>query len=110
MAIYIGFYRFDPEYIEDIGEQVREGEIEPPPPFPEPFATKVREFPEKLPEGCRLIGSYAVVGQSYGDPTAQLPGITIIETEDPSHLQWIIRYYSGYLTWFFHPYMPVERT
>lgn len=88
---------------------MRQGELQPGQ-LSEPMATKVREFPQKLPQGCRLIGSYGPVGQSIDVPDARrLPGVTIIETDDPAHLAFITQYSAGYLAWFFHPYNPVAR-
>ena len=111
MAIYLGFYTPSPEWNREVGEKVRRGELTlEPGRVPEPLATKVRELLQKLPPGCKLIGSYAPIGQSPDVPEARrLPGVQIIETDDPSHLAVITQHYAGYLSFFFHPYNPVAR-
>src|SRR5215218_3090808 len=97
MATYIGFYTPNPDWVREVSDKQRRGELQPGQPA-EPLATKVREFPQKLPAGCKLIGSYGPVGQSPDVPEARrLPGILIVETDDPAHLAAIAQHYAGYL-------------
>ena len=110
MATYIGFYTPNPEWSREVAEMLRRGELQPGQ-MPEPMATKVRELPHKLPAGCKLVGSWAPIGQSAGVPESRrLPGVQIVETDDPSQLTAIVQHYAGYLDFFFHPYNPVVRT
>jgi hypothetical protein len=109
MATYLGFYTPNPDWSREVAEKYRRGELQQGQ-VPEPMATKVRELPQKLPAGCKLVGSWAPIGQSADVPEARrLPGVQIIETDDPSHLAFINQYYAGYLAFFFHPYNPVAR-
>ncbi len=60
------------------------------------FATKVREFPSKLPSTCKLIGSWAVTG-------GQAPNVIVVEVESYGDLQFINNYYLGWLDFEWHP-------
>jgi hypothetical protein len=109
MATYVGFYTFNAGFLSELTAKIRNGELQPGQPV-EPMATKVREFLQKLPNGCKLIGSYTAAGQSIDQPEEhRLPSVIIVETDDPSHLLFITQYYSGYLSFVFHPYNPVSR-
>jgi len=110
MTLYVGFYTPNPDWTREVAAKFRQGELQPGQPV-EPIATKVRELPQKLPQGCKLLASYGPVGQSPDVVEARrLPGIQLIETDDPAHLTFISQYYAGYLSFFFHPYNPVART
>ena len=71
------------------------------------MADKVRGFPGFLSSiGVTLIGSYTPVGQGLSDTT---PGVTIVETDDPSKLNQITMYYQPYLNYRFQTYQQVQR-
>lgn len=114
MTTYIGFYYPNPDYVREIGQQARTGELPPQAGqgFSPQMAQKVRELPSVLPQGCKLIGSYARTGyQSAGVPEEhQLPGIIIVETDNPADLAAFNTHYLGYLSCAWYPYTPVTRT
>ncbi len=107
MAIYLGYYRPTPTFIEENQARARrEG------PGPDPtFRQKVQELPDKLPAGCRILGSYAPVGGG-GPVLAEpgLPAVQIVETDDPTHLGFISQYYAGYLMFQWTPATSVGGT
>jgi hypothetical protein len=95
MAIYLGYYRATPQFIEENQARLRrEGGNAGPP----ACRRMVQELPDKLPAGCRIVGSYAPVGGGGAvlGPVG-LPSVQIVETSDPTHLDFISQYYNGYL-------------
>ena len=91
MALYLGFFSADPSYAAENGRRQREGG-----PFFEPtLARMVAELPEKLPPTCRYVSAYSAGGMRIdGVPLAS---VVVVEAADTSDLQFIERYYAGYL-------------
>ncbi len=107
MAIYVGFYRVDEDYQREVGEKLRSGKLElKPGELAEPVRTKARELPQKLPTGCRVVGSWVPV-ESPG--RTENPGVIVVETDDIMHLIWFNSYYAGLVHFSWHPYLPVAR-
>jgi hypothetical protein len=85
MSIYIGFYRPAPEYRADSVARARRDE----PTDPE-VVRLIRELPGSLPDGCRIAGAYTTMSVSH-------PNLLIVDAADSSSLDFITRYYRGYL-------------
>ena len=109
MAIYLGYYRPAPSFMEETQARARgEGAGAGPDPA---FRRLVQELPERLPAGCRILGSYAPVGGG-GPVLAEpgLPAVQILESDDPTHLGVISQYYAGYLMFQWTPATSVGGT
>ena len=105
MAVYIGYYRANPQSTEEAGQRARSGQ-----PGPDPkLVQRVRELPDKLPASCTLLGSYApMAGAVFADQPP--PGVTIVETDSVADLQFITQYYAGYLMYHWVPATRVGAT
>lgn len=68
--------------------------------LPPDFATKVNEFPTKLPATCKLIGSWNVGGG---------PSVIVVEAETFADIQHISQYYAGWLEFDWRPTASVQR-
>ena len=99
MAVYLGYYRPTPTFAAETQARGRERA------GPDPtFRKMVQELPEKLPAGCRLLGSYAPLGG--GGAVLSEPGppaVMILETDSVSDLGFITQYYEGYLLFHWLP-------
>ena len=98
MAVYIGYYRPNPQSLAEGGQRARSGQ-----PGPDPTLVQlVRALPDKLPAGCRLLGSFApMAGPVFADQPP--PGVTIVETDNVADLQFISQHYAGYLIYHWIP-------
>ena len=108
MAVYLGYYRVVPGFMQENQERIRrEGPTGPDP----KFVQMVRELPDKLPAGCRILGSYAPLGGASGDVSEPgPPSVMIVETDEPRDLASITQYYSGYLAFQWAPATAVGAT
>ena len=98
MAVYIGYYRPNPQAMEEAGQRARGGDRGPAP----QLVQLVRELPDKLPAGCKLLGSYApMAGPVFSEQPP--PGITVVETDNVADLQFISQHYAGYLVYHWVP-------
>ena len=100
MAVYLGYYRAVPGFVQQTQEQRRAGAGGP----AGAFLDLVRELPERLPAGCRILGSYTPLGGGGGavfEPGP--PSVMIVETDDPQHLAAISQHYGGYLAFLWVP-------
>jgi hypothetical protein len=100
MAVYLGSYRAVPGFVQETQDQLRRGAGGPNP----AFLRLVRELPERLPAGCRILGSYTPLGGAGGavfEPGP--PAVMIVESDDPAHLGVISQHYSGYLAFLWVP-------
>lgn len=88
---YVGFFAPTDGAWSEMNESFRETGAQVP-----EFIEKVNAFPESLPDGLKLIGSYAIQGGAQ-------PSVMIVETEDFSGLQHINNYYNGWLQFDWHP-------
>ena len=72
---------------------------------PDPaFLRLVRELPERLPAGCRILGSYASLGGAGGTVFEPgFPAVMIVESDDPAHLGIISQHSGGYLAFHWVP-------
>lgn len=106
MALYIGFATVVDDYFREVGAKMRSGDLQLKPfETPEPARTRARELPAKLPAGCKLHGSWIPAGGiAYKEPI-----VTVIETDNPSHLAWFNTYYGGMFLFTWHPYVSVPR-
>ena len=100
MAVYLGYYRAVPGFVQATQEQLRGGGGGPDP----AFLQRVRELPERLPAGCRILGSYTPLGGA-GGPVFEPgpPSVMIVESDDPVHLGFISQHYGGYLAFLWVP-------
>ena len=110
MALYFGYFQPNEAYSAYRAQKILSGEWSAPEPGKNPdaaMAAKVRGFPEFLSSiGVSLVGSYTPVGQNASDTA---PGVTIVETDDPSKLNQIAMYYQPYLNYRFQTYQQVQR-
>jgi hypothetical protein len=110
MVIYFGYFQPNEAYSVHRTQKILSGEWPAPQLGQNPdaaMADKVRGFPGFLSSiGVTLIGSYTPVGQGLSDTT---PGVTIVETDDPSKLNQITMYYQPYLNYRFQTYQQVQR-
>lgn len=100
MAVYLGYYRAVPGFVQETQDQVRRGTGGPDP----AFLQLVRALPERLPAGCRILGSYTPLGGGGGvvfEPGP--PSVMIVETDQPQHLATISQHYHGYLAFLWVP-------
>src|SRR5262249_29674711 len=101
MAIYLGYYRATPEFAEETRSRARrEGlaaALDP------TFLQRVRELPEQVPAGCRLIGSYVPMGGGGVLATVGLPAVMIGEPAAREHLRFITTYSPGSLLYQWTP-------
>ena len=68
------------------------------------FLRLVRELPERLPAGCRILSSYTPLGGAGGtvfEPGP--PAVMIVESDDPAHLGIISQHSGGYLAFLWVP-------
>jgi hypothetical protein len=104
MAVYLGYYRTTSSFTEENQARARsQGPI-----IDSKFRQMVVDLPDKLPAGCRIIGSYAPMGGGgavLGDPG--LPSVQIVDTGNPADLNFISQYYSGYLMFQWTPAISV---
>ena len=105
MALYLGFYRQQPEFGRELAARARAEGLSPDP----KFGRLVAELPTKLPRSCRLLGSYTTTG---GLPHSgeSLPSVMIVETERTDDLFFIGQYYAGYLEFRWAPARSVGTT
>ena len=111
--IWIGFYRANENWIREVEATMRRtGKTRQEVLAETGILSKVRAFPQSLPQSCRLVGAYNPTRSiSHGDPAwAQFPAVVILETDDPADVTHYINYYDGILTVAFHPYIEVPRT
>ena len=92
MAIYLGFYRAVPNFLQETRAKARAGDTAP----DATFRRLVTALPEQLPRNCTLLGSYATIGGA-GLGTPGPPSVLILETSDSAALAFVSQYYSGYL-------------
>ena len=100
MAVYLGYYRAVLGFVQETQDRQRRGGGGPDP----AFLDLVRELPERLPAGCRILGSYTPLGGGGGavfEPGP--PSVMIVESDDPAHLGVISQHYTGYLTFLWVP-------
>jgi hypothetical protein len=94
VSAYIGYYRPAQSFLEANQAKARDQgafAVEP------KMQQKVRELPEKLPSGCKILGAFAPIqsGAVIGDNA--LPGVLVIDTENSADLTFINQHYAGYL-------------
>jgi hypothetical protein len=85
VSAYVGFFRPNLEYRADTVARARRGEAADP-----EVVRLISELPGSLPEGCRILGAFTTVSASH-------PGVLIVEAVDTASLDFISRYYRGYL-------------
>ena len=105
MTTYIGYYRPVPQYLQESGARARAGD-----PSPDPTMRRlVTELPEKLPAGCSIVGSYVPgAGPVLHEPGP--PSVMIVECDGIEPLQFISRYYTGFLQFHWVPAMSLGAT
>jgi hypothetical protein len=105
MALYLGYYRAVPAYIEDVNAWERGGRSGANPTTA--MTRKVERLVENLPVGCTIIGSYgpAAAGAVLGGQS--MPGVQIVETTNPADLRAIALYYRGFLEFQWTPAISV---
>lgn len=96
MSTFIGYYRTNDAFAQEIQQRQREGQ-----PIDARFIQMVVDLPGKLPASCKIIGSYSPAAGPVLGP--QPPSIQIVETNDPRDLQFISQYYGGYLQFHWVP-------
>lgn len=98
MALYLGYYRAVPHFLQETQERAR-GQS----PAPDPkFQRLVIDLLEKLPAGCKIIGSYVpMAGAVLADHGP--PSIMLVETDNLADLSFISQYYTGYLLFHWVP-------
>lgn len=94
MSVYMGYYRPAQGFLEANQSKARDqGEfaVEP------KMQQKVRDLPEKLPAGCKILGAFAPIQSGAVIAETALPGIIVIETQNSADLTFINQHYAGYL-------------
>ncbi len=92
MALYLGYYRPVPAYLQEVWTRARSGDRTP----DAAFGRLVTALPQQLPAGCRLLGSYAAIGgEGLGTPSP--PSVMLVESDSTEALAFISQYYTGYL-------------
>jgi len=111
MTIYVGFGRWSDGYLRDVGEKLRSGKTAAQANEELGLTAKAQAFNQSVPQGLRIIGSYAPQGIGGAHPSfAESPLVRIIETDDPAHVTWATNYYAGYLNVAYHPYTQAAQT
>jgi hypothetical protein len=106
MALYLGYYLFVPEFSHEGHARASSGDTAVDP----VMMRKAIELPERLPAGCRLQGAYVPHGMAYGEPDTTQPAIMLVETDNPADLDFISRYYQGYVSFRWTPANAVGAT
>jgi hypothetical protein len=93
VAVYMGYYRPAPGYIEANQARARaEG------PSPDPKLQRlVAELPEQLPKSAKIIAAFSPVQSGAVLSDTGAPGVIIIQTDNSADLQFINQHYAGYL-------------
>ena len=92
MAVYIGYYRPAPSFLEANFARARAEGFSPDPKMQQ----LVRELPERLPASCRILAAYSPMAAPVFGDTAP-PGVLVIETDSTTDLTFINQHYMGYL-------------
>lgn len=99
MTVYLGYYRPVPDFDQETQDRARRGESG----FDPSFLRMVQELSEKLPAGCRILGSYVPMGGGAVLSEPGAPAVMLVESETADDLAVITRHYSGYLTFLWTP-------
>ena len=92
MAIYIGFFRANDDYVQEHLPRIREtGELLAP-----ELRQKVLDQFDKLPASVKAIGVYRPVATAWTQASTH-PGVWIAETDDPAELDFINNLWAGFI-------------
>jgi hypothetical protein len=105
MPVFIGYYRPVPSFLEETQARSRAEGFSPDP----KMQRLVRELPEKLPAGCRILAAFSPMAAAVlAEP--QPPGVLVVETDATRDLTFISQYYNGYLMFQWTPATNVGTT
>lgn len=105
MAVYIGYYRPVPSFLEENQARARADGFSPDP----RMQRLVRELPERLPGSCRILAAFSPMAAAVLSET-QPPGVLVVETDSTADLSYITQHYSGYLNFQWAPATNVGTT
>ena len=94
MATYLGFYRATPGFSSAVNAYKLglEGAVD----VQSGLFKRVRGLIDALPAGCRFVNAYAPIGGAViGD--RPVPGVMVIQTDNPTDLAAINQHYEGFL-------------
>lgn len=100
MATYLGYYRIDPRFAEELSAWRRGPRTSANP--ADPLVSLVEHFLDRLPAGCTYLGSYNPVGSGVVFDQG-LPSVELIETSNPADLAFISQYFLGFINYQWTP-------
>lgn len=103
MSTYIGYYWSDEDFRRENAAKARESGTF----YQNPtMRDKVVGLRDNLPEGLTLIGSYGPLAGG----SREHPSVWICETDDPQKLDFVSRWYSGFLEFDWRPARAIGTT